>query len=86
MGAVYYESRSNPCALAFTARFEDTSAAARGTSTAPFALCAGHLGTGLSETSVRQDFSSAVAQLAIPITSVVTIRAALSGHTARPAV
>jgi hypothetical protein len=84
MGAVYYESRSNPCALALTARFDYTSSAARGTGTAPFALWAGRLGRGLSKTSVRQGFSSAVAQLTVAITNGVTIRAGLSGHTALP--
>jgi hypothetical protein len=70
--------------LAFTARFEDTTSAARGTSTTPFALWAGHRGRGFSKASFRMDFAFAVTQLTVPITDGVTIKAALSGHTARP--
>ena len=70
--------------LAFTARFDYTSSAARGTSAASFALWAEHFGRGISKASFRTDFPFTVTHLAVAIASGVTIRAALRGHTARP--
>jgi hypothetical protein len=70
-------------ALAFSASFDYTSAAARGARTASFAAWAGGLGRGLSKASVRQDFPFAVTQPTVTLPTGATIRAGISGHTAR---
>jgi hypothetical protein len=69
------DARDRYMTLAFTARFEDTSAAARGTRTAPLALRAGHLDTGLVEDSA---FTLTVRTVAFA--RRIAIRARKSGH------